>query len=212
MKNALLAIIALGVVMVAWIAWQDHQRQETAPAAEVSAARPMTATPTQPPPPPPDPEAQTLAPGVSQSAGVATLRSLLEQSQREAAYWKGEAARYQKGAEACVAALNAAGGAARSSAPATTAQPSGRARIVTYDAPTVQLLQDQVLVTGKLWNSGTADADGELIIELVHNGEVVERQDQHFFCAAGSDYAWSQSFRAWGDSSGTWSARATPRY
>lgn len=140
-------------------------------------------------------------------AELRELRGQLNALQLAEADAKGEAEKYRAGLQRCVDELNSQARGARSTyipSPDPTRAP--QARLSTLGAPDVQIVGDNVFVTGKVWNSGDGDASGRLYVELLRDGQVVDSATLPLDVPARTDQAYSTTFRPL-ISNGTYSAR-----
>lgn len=142
----------------------------------------------------------------------ADLRAQLGLAEESAEQQAARAAQYEAGLGKAVEELNRVAQAPpavqRSYAPA---QRATRANVSTLSAPWVQMAGENVVVSGKLWNSGEAGASGTLYVELLLNGQTVDEQSQPFEMGARTDQAWSATFRT-SVREGTYSARVRMGY
>lgn len=156
------------------------------------------------------PAADVPAPLPPRVQKIQALQAQLAETRRAAAFWQQEATAAKQATAQCLAAL-----AARRPPQADTLAPAatraGSTGVVTLGTPQVQILNDQILVTGKLYNGGDQDAAGSLRVELLRDGRVVDSAEQPFLVIHGAEYAWSQGFRDVAGQPGEWQARATPR-
>lgn len=144
---------------------------------------------------------------------LATLRAERDDCQGQLGAASTEAERYQQGLGRAVDELNRVASSQRSAPASPSASPraGGRARVSTLSAPWVQITDQQVTVTGKLWNAGDADALGSFTIELLRDGEVIDSAEQRLDVPARTDYAYSQTFSI-SPRDGTYSARVRLDY
>lgn len=142
-------------------------------------------------------------------AEVRSLRAQINALQLAAADAKGEAERYQAGLQRCVDELNSQSQAHAARPAYVPSAPEPRrpaARLSTLGAPDVQIVGDNVFVTGRVWNSGDGDASGRLYVELLRDGQVVDSATLALDVPARTDQAYSTTFRPL-ISNGTYSAR-----
>jgi len=130
-----------------------------------------------------------------------------QQDQIERAY--AEAERFQRGLDKCVGELNRVAdeaAAAASYAPATAPR-AARGRVHTLGAPRVQIAGDSAIVTVKVWNAGDGAAAGNVDLELVLDGEVIDSSSEWVELSPRTDQVVTATF--WISSrEGTYSARA----
>ena len=154
-------------------------------------------------------------PGVSSAEAdglrteVRELRQALNAAQLAQADARGEVERYQSGLARCVDELNRVASAQQTAAryvPSAPAAPAAQPRLSTLGAPDVQIVGDNVYVTGRVWNSGDADARGRLYVELLRDGQVLDSSILPLDVPARTDQSYSATFRPL-IANGTYSAR-----
>lgn len=140
---------------------------------------------------------------------VIALQSQLQEAKEQADYYQGEAARFQRGLDKCVGELNrVAGEAAAAPAYAPSApRRAAQARVHTLGAPRVQIIGDSAVVTVKVWNAGDGAAAGNVDLELVLNGQVVDSASEWVEISPRTDQVVTATFYV-SPSEGTYSARA----
>jgi hypothetical protein len=74
-----------------------------------------------------------------------------------------------------------------------------------YSEPTVVPLGDRLQVTGKLYNTGTAEGTVTAAITLLHDGKPVTTAREKVSVPAQGQAAWSHTF-AWSVGEGAWTA------
>lgn len=144
---------------------------------------------------------------------VETLMIQLRQAneQRDAA--RADAARYEAGLERCVAELNRAGrsdvgtivpSTGRAAAPAR----AGSAKLIAPWLPELQIVEDRIFVNAYVLNEGTADAEAQVTIDLLHDGRRVDSTTVPAWLPAGSSDTVSAEFRLrTGEVTGSYAAR-----
>ena len=163
----------------------------------------QTGAATEAPPPPEVEPSPVLDPDLVVDRS-SELDAENEQLRADLASCQAEAARYRHGLEEAIGQLNA--GRASAGPRRAAAAPAARPRVSTLGAPDVQILGDQVFVSGRLWNAGDADAVGELEVELLLNGRVQANTTLPLDVPANTEVAYSHTFQG-GITEGTYSAR-----
>lgn len=140
---------------------------------------------------------------------VIALQTQLQEAKEQADYYQSEAARFQRGLDKCVGELNrVAGEAAAAPAYAPSApRRAAQARVHTLGAPRVQIVGDSAVVTVKVWNAGDGAAAGNVELELVLNGQVVDSSSEWVEISPRTDQVVTATFYV-SPSEGTYSARA----
>lgn len=141
---------------------------------------------------------------------VITLQAELAAAKEQAEYYQGEAGRFQRGLDKCVGELNRVAGeaaAAPSYAPSAPRR-GGTARVHTLSAPRVQIAGDSAIVTVTLWNAGDGAAAGNVELELVLNGQVVDSASEWVEISPRTDQVVAATFSV-SPSEGTYSARVS---
>ena len=112
-------------------------------------------------------------------AQVANQEQELQTAHTEIERWKG-------GLDKCVAKLNEVSADASALSASAYAPPvssgarrGGSTRVSTLGAPTISVTGDGAVVSVRLWNAGDADAAGNVEIELVVNGEVIDSTSEY---------------------------------
>jgi hypothetical protein len=188
-----------------------------APPPQIPAESTATASPTFTPTPPPPPivVARTGATLDPWQNVAAQLEAENRQLTTERNYWKGEADRYQQGLQRAVDKLNEVAGAAAASQyaaahqPAPPTAPVGRAEFGT-DAAQIQLMLEFATVMGNVYSYTSRDLHGQLVVELLRNGQVIGTQTQRLDLPAGSTQAYAVQFPMQSGGTGTFSGRARP--
>jgi hypothetical protein len=127
---------------------------------------------------------------------------------------------YKAGLEQAVGELNRQSGkhaaelASASAAMATSTAGlapgrGSRGHVVPLLDPELQVLGDQVLVTGKVYNPGDANAEVEATLELLQGGKRIDSARLSLRVPAGATQPYSQYFRFRPIQGGTFSARLT---
>ncbi|HRU10068.1 MAG TPA: hypothetical protein P5144_11890 [Thermoanaerobaculia bacterium] len=126
------------------------------------------------------------------------LELRVAREQRDAA--RADMARYEAGLQRCVSELNRTGGSqvgtivpgsGRPAAPA----PAARARLIAPWLPELQIVEDRIYVNAYVMNDGTADAEAQVTIDLLHNGRRVDSSTSPAWIPAGASEAVSAEFR-----------------
>ncbi len=120
--------------------------------------------------------------------------------------------RYREGLDRCVAELNrvANGSGARVALapmpPPAASAPVAEAHIsALYSGATVTPLGDQMLVTGKLYNTGDAAGRATAVVSLLRDGKVTDTARVPVSVPAQGQASWSYKFR-WHGQEGSWTA------
>ena len=122
-----------------------------------------------------------------------------------------EAARFEQGLQRCVVELNRGGG--RSAAPVAVpvvvpVAPAARADLVSPWLPELQIVENTIYVNAFVLNRGSADADTQVTIDLLHNGRRVDSQEISTWIPAGSTDTVSATFHLnTGEVTGSYAAR-----
>lgn len=171
------------------------------------------------------PEATVKEPAVDPVAEAASnqerdlqirLDELTEENMRlkfELADVQAEAEKYRQGLQEAVDQLNRNAANQQHSTTRITpsaisrSKPRRLGRVSTLGSPYVQILGDQINVTGKLYNSGDEDASGSVELELLCNGQSQGTGRVGTTVYAGTDQSYSHTFRHPGREC-TYSARA----
>lgn len=181
-----------------------------APAGEPSPAAELAASPE--PAPPAAPAPATAASGrevVGLQQQVIELQRQLAEAREQADYYQDEATRYQRGLDKCVGELNRVAGEAAAAPAYAPSAPRGaaQARVHTLGAPRVSIAGDSAIVTVKVWNAGDGPAAGNIELELVLDGQVVDSSSEWVELSPRTDQVVSATFYI-SPSEGTYSARA----
>lgn len=88
----------------------------------------------------------------------------------------------------------------------TRSTPQPKARVSTLGPPQVQILGDQVVVTGHVYNNGDADARGSIVLTLMVDNRPVDDARVPLNVPAGTDQVYSYTFN-FSFRNGTYSAR-----
>lgn len=153
--------------------------------------------------------------GEPSAAQVAELEQRLREQGDELAAAQAEVARWRAGLDKCVAKLNeVSADAAAQAAYQPAPEPARRrepARVHTLGAPTISLVDGDAFVTVRVWNAGDGDASGQVTLELVCGGRVVDSSSQYADITARTDQVVTANLRTIG-ADGTCSARAHLRF
>lgn len=140
---------------------------------------------------------------------IAQLEAQVREQQGQIERAHAEAERFQRGLDKCVGELNRVAGAAaavQSYAPATAPR-AARGRVHTLGAPRVQIAGDSAIVTVKVWNAGDGAAAGNVDLELVLDGEVIDSSSEWVELSPRTNQVVTATF--WiSPREGTYSARA----
>ena len=209
--------LAVACCLMAW-AWMGEREAHVATRIELAKAEARLSAQV-----PPDPATATRAaapptPSSEEVAGDAgdVVGSLADLSERLAAAEQ-ERDRYREGLEQAVAELNRQSGkhqaelaSGRGPGAAPTASSGGRSRgkVVPLADPDLTPLGDQMMVTGKVYNVGDADAEVTCLLELLRNGQRIDSTRFPMRVSAGATQPYSQTFAVrTAGREGTYSAR-----
>ncbi|HQN40395.1 MAG TPA: hypothetical protein PLQ31_12815 [Thermoanaerobaculia bacterium] len=122
-----------------------------------------------------------------------------------------EAARFEQGLQRCVGELNRGTGrsAAQVAVPVVVpAAPAARADLIAPWLPELQIVEDTIYVNAYVINRGSADADTQVTVDLLHNGQRVDSRAVSAWIPAGSTEMVSTTFRLrTGEVTGSYAAR-----
>jgi hypothetical protein len=196
---AVLGTLALGFVSLALVQTRGTLALREAEIARLRASAPPAVAPVQAPPAP------SSSPAGDSNAAVQALVAMT--SERD---------QYKDGLERCVAEVNrvAHESGRRFEVPvpsqpaAAPAAPSTRAEAhisSLYSEPTVTPLGDQMMVSGKLYNTGKVPGTVTAVVALLRDGKPVNSNRLRVTVPAQGQIAWSTQF-PWGSQQGSWTA------
>jgi hypothetical protein len=192
LKNWLLLAALVAVAFLTFEVLQTERPTERQGARSPAPAAREAGASTPPPAP-----VQTSAP-VSPEAPSVELQAA-----------KGERDRYREGLEKCVEALNATSNTATQRrevrafivpvVPRAQPEAAALAEIVPLSDPWVIPSNGQVLVSGKIYNLGSAPGEVTVAVTLSRNGRYYDFGQQRLTAGAGQTVAWEQAFRGAGE-------------
>ena len=83
--------------------------------------------------------------------------------------------------------------------------------VITLGRPDVRLAGDEIVVTARLWNEGSFDAQSQASCELVRDGRIVDTAVSSIEVPAQTAFTFTQKFALSGGRRGTHTARVNSR-
>lgn len=147
------------------------------------------------------------------AAQAQVLLAERQQLREQLAAARADVARYEAGLQRCVSELNRTGRSevgriVPNSGRATAPAPAARAKLIAPWLPELQIVEDRIFVNAYVMNEGTADAEAQVTIDLLHDGRRVDSSTVAAWIPAGSTDMVSAEFRLrTGEVTGSYAAR-----